>query len=243
MYSGFLLSQKSDLTSFMFSSLPPQSARMNFIIQYNAFVSEYLRIDRFDANKTLHDIFRAKIDELIGSEYASNEDENIISLYKNGDYEGLKRVKFAIDSKNLAVKFIQMIYVKEEQGLVFSSARLFENYVYEKISKRHPDKRVTFKQGLILVQKGGRNIIGVMPSFKHICKNSSHKASDEIRMAYHFASKNDIENVFIVFPKNRDFTKHIVVKNACANDIKLVPYSISSRLFYNKLEQKGQKCQ
>lgn len=240
MFFGFFLEngQINEQVPTIFKHLSQIDRNKIFITQFNAVVERELKIDTksLTNSKNLLKIFINKIDKLIENKELKTCDLSnyLIRLYSNNDLERLKST-FTKVPQHPAAKLIQMIWCKENQGVYFESSWLFCNYVYDKISRCHQDKEVTYEDGLIVVSRKGENLIAVMPSFKYVCMDKPHLADEEIKRAYKILERKDVNKFYIAFPKHDDFKKHIVVKQSerdTSSRLTLVPYAISHKIAY-----------
>lgn len=238
MFFGFNVNDDGvkEITPTLFDFATKEARRVFFVSQYNTCVKESFRISPLHVKgcANLHELFVKKIKHLSKDKTLPmcENSKKILYHFFAGDFVSMQKFCFA-RVENDAAKLAQMIYAKEDKGLCFEADMLFCNYVYEKIQKRHKDKKVVFKNGIITVFKDGREIIGVMPCFKYVNMQECEKADDEIKRAYALLDGGNLEKLFIAYPRNDEFTRHIVVKKS-HNDTKsrltLVPYSISHRV-------------
>ncbi len=242
MFFGFFI-QNDGFASLqiptIFKELSSCDRNKIFIAQFNAAADESLKISTKScfAKKDLLDIFNDKIRELLcdASHKRCELSDYLIGHFNTHTEYKLNRF-FTKVPTHPAAKLIQMMWCKENRGIYFESSWFFCNYVYEKISKCHYDKEITYKDGLILVTKNGENLVAVMPCFKYMNMNEPQLANEEIRKAYKMLEKINVGKFYIAFPKNEDFKRHIVVKqsdNDINSKLSLIPYSISHKIVYN----------
>lgn len=244
MYFGFFIYKDAvkELIPNLFSSMPKEEVRRIFITEYNAYVDEVFRINPQNVyeHESLKEIFDDKIQDLLSCEktITCENSKNILNAYEKKDFSQLEKLCLSKPIFSSA-KLIQMIYAKADKGLCFNASDMFCNFVYDKISKRHRDKNVTFENHLIIVEKDGNEIMGIMPYFKYMQKNDPHLADNEIQKAYEILSLRNIKRLFVAYPRNEDFTKHINVKCSLLEEkqLTLVPYSITHKVVYNSTNQ------
>jgi hypothetical protein len=154
----------------------------------------------------------------------------LIALFISGDFD---RLKVAIKTNASLPKLPQAmlifrIFSSENCGIMFDAKILFSEFVLEKIIRKNPDKAVYFKDDLIVIEKDGECLLNIMLCFKKFDKDKIYLAKDEIDEAWRKVAKENIKTLYIVFPKNSAFKRHIEVKNPCFADslVKLVPYTI-----------------
>lgn len=116
----------------------------------------------------------------------------------------------------------------------------FFDYVYYKIAQNTKNR---------FVEKGDKSIdiildkhpcIKVIPLCQEMDKNDLNIES-EVKKATNIIKQSEFQYVYFVYPKNKNFDKHIQIKipdleNTCSDYmVKLIPYSLT------RLQQKG-KC-
>ncbi|MBE0495825.1 MAG: hypothetical protein IBX45_05405 [Campylobacterales bacterium] len=129
----------------------------------------------------------------------------------------------------LTAKRIYRLFAKENPGMVFDASGLFLQFVYEKICKRNPDKNVYIEYDEIIIEEAGERVLSVVPCVKRVDKNNPKCVEEEISRAWKRLAQNGTRAVYLVFPRNQLFTRHIEVRQPyeqCAR-VKLVPYIIS----------------
>ncbi len=237
MYFGFHLDEDGvrEISPSVFGFASKKARRIFFITQFNACMDATFRLPlHICTNDNLHDVFVKKI-KLLANDKSFNMCKNsklILEYFFRGDFVGMEKFCFS-KLDHPSAKLAQMIYAKEDKGLCFDARILFSNYVYDKIHKIHKDKDISYDNDVIIVSKNGKDIMGIMPCFKYINPKEKEKVSEDIRKAYEMLERRDLEKLFIAYPRNEEFTKHIIVKKSqreLAPKLTLVPYSISHRV-------------
>ncbi|MDR0408481.1 MAG: hypothetical protein LBH45_06180 [Campylobacteraceae bacterium] len=225
----------------LFSAFPPKEQREFFINQYNYCVNKKERIDIKNnfCFFTLFEIFQNKI--FSGLRVKNRLYKNnlktfdaysavLISLFIKGDFDKLRAITKAnaFLPKISQAMLIFRIFSSENCGIMFNAKSLFSEFVSEKIARKNPDKNVYFKDDLIVVEKNSECLLGIMLCFKKFDKDKIHLAKNEIDEAWRKIAKGNIKSLYIVFPRNNAFKRHVEVKNPCFADhlVKLVPYTI-----------------
>lgn len=232
-----------EVTPSLFNYASKDECRKIFVTQYNSCVDKDLQIkpNKAQEHKNLHELFSAKITELIDDENLPTciLSKHIINNFQNREFHKLNALH--VNSPlHPAARLIQMIYAKEEIGLSFNASMLFSNYVYDKIYRLHRDKSVVFEDGLIIVKKDKNEIMGIMPSFKYVKMSKPHEMDSEIRKAFDILQRRNIEKLYIAFPKNQEFKKHIIVKQDEHDEssrLTLVPYAITHKIACNSMKK------
>lgn len=208
-----------------------------FVSQYNAYVQQEFRINPLHVKgcKTLLDIFKKKIDGLISDDSFPRcaFSKELIRLYTHQEFEKI-RVSQNILPTHIAAKFIFMVFANETNGLLFDGKDFFCNYVYDKVQKRHKDKSVLFYDDFMIMEFSKEQRVGIFPSFKRMNTYKPYLADEDIRRALRVLNDHALSKLFITYPKNSDFRKHIVVEHqVCKARLTLVPYAISHKIVYN----------
>ncbi|MDO5045405.1 hypothetical protein [Campylobacter sp.] len=227
-----------EITPSIFSKLSRSSRAKIFINLYNACVENELRIPKKYAKfeEGLEKIFLRRVDDLCKFSHQSFKKSSvfcpfsnvIIHAFRNGNLSDIPVLNCI--PKHSAAKLLLLL--KSQNGICFDANIMFSQFVYDKIRRKHFDKNVYFQDGIIFAEREGRKIFGVLPSFKEISKDRFHLANYEIARAFKALNENGFEKMFVVFPRNVNFSKHIEVETSCGayaheGRLKLVPYTIS----------------
>ncbi|MDR1284966.1 MAG: hypothetical protein LBJ88_02065 [Campylobacteraceae bacterium] len=225
----------------LFRPFSPKEQREFFINQYNCCVNDDERIaikNNFGCF-TLFEIFQNKILSELKVKNRLRENRLkvfdpysalLMELFVKGDFDKLERIikANALLPKLSQAMLIFRIFSSENCGIIFDAKTLFSEFVLEKVARKNPDKDVYFKDGLIVIEKNSERLLNIMLCFKRFDKDKIHLAKDEIDEAWRKVAKDNIKSLYIVFPRNSAFRRHIEVKNPCFADslVKLVPYTI-----------------
>jgi hypothetical protein len=227
----------------IFRSFCKKEQREMFINQYNLCVdkSECVSVQKELYTINLFDIFKNKImsDMSVKNPLRCNKlamfdpySATLAALFEKGEFEKLGALirGTAVMPRASWAKLIFRIFSPQSAGIVFDAKTLFSEFVLEKIARKNPDKSVCWQDGLITISKDGERLLSVMLCFKNFDKEKLDLISGEIEEAWRKVSKDNIKALYIVFPRNDAFRRHIEVKNPCFADssVKLVPYSIKN---------------
>lgn len=153
----------------------------------------------------------------------------IIKSYKTGNHELLKN-KISIPKLKAAQIYSQLIYNAYDFNLIF------RDFVFEKIAVRNKDKKIYYKNSLIIIEHENEKL-GIMTNFKKVNMHYLCDLKYDINNALNIKKMQNLQNLYIVCPRNMEFRKHIEIK--AQNDdyigIKIVPYTLSN------LNKKGRK--
>ena len=235
-----LLSDIGEITPNIFAKLDRLSRTKIFIALYNSGVESELKIPLSYAKfLNFKEIFEARINFLLREKCLNFKPADrfcissniIINAYLKGDFSKIKFI--AKEPKMAAAKMIKMLYVSGKFEFCIDAAQMFYQFVYDKIRAKHFDKNVYFQDGIIFAEQGGRKLFGVMPCFKEITKERFHLANYEIARGFEALSGGEFDRMFIVAPRNANFSRYIEVKRecGCGGSLRLVPYTISHHIF------------
>ncbi|MFV0481542.1 MAG: hypothetical protein ACK5LP_06125 [Campylobacteraceae bacterium] len=230
-------------TPALFKNLPRSERRRLFLSQYNFCVdsAERIKIKVNIKQNTLFETFNKQIlSRLKNQNRLSPHPKNIlfdvysailIKLFTCKEYEKIKEIvdKNIITPKYSKAKLIHRIFAGERSGIVFDAKSLFGQFVFERIKIRNKNRKVSIKDDLIVIEDENRKcLLAVMLCFKEMTKDKIHLAKEEINQGWNYISKSDVPALYLVFPKNEFFKRHIEIKNPCFTNssLKLVPYCI-----------------
>lgn len=113
---------------------------------------------------------------------------------------------------------------------------MFRFFVYNRILKQNRDKNVYIKNDLIIIESYGLKF-GVKTHFRAVNLADLSALKCNIFGALCLKNSEKLDKLYLVFPRNVNFKKHIEIKsqNNVNMGIKLVPYTLNNSL-------KGQKC-
>ena len=235
---GFL-SGIGEITPSIFSGLDRIDKTRIFLILYNCCAQNGLKIPLIYAYSglNLEEIFLKRIKDLCEFKnlsrskissfcFASNA---VICAYRSGKFDDIPPL--AVSSKHPVAKLI--LLVKSQNGICFDADTMFSQFVYDKINAKHFDKNVYFQDGIIFAEQDGRKLFGVVPCFKEITKERFHLANREIARGFEALSGGEFDKMFIVAPRNANFSRYIEVRWECGRgeSLRLVPYTISHHIF------------
>lgn len=111
----------------------------------------------------------------------------------------------------------------------------FFEYVYKKISRNTKNRFVEKNEQSIDIILSNHPSIKVVPVFTNMNKNKL-SIDNEVKIACDVVINSEFKYVYFVYPKNKEFNKHIQVKIPILEDtcndyvIKLIPYSLNDIL-------------
>ena len=126
--------------------------------------------------------------------------------------------------------------VSLRSGLLLNGDDAFRNFVFCKIALRNAGAQLQLvgKSGeLIVVRKGGFSL-GVVTSFKKILPQNPAIYDNDIRKALELCHGANLDAVYLVYPKNENFNRHVEIKSECFKGnfiMKLVPYKLTDKIY------------
>ncbi|RBQ28119.1 hypothetical protein [Aliarcobacter vitoriensis] len=152
---------------------------------------------------------------------------NIINSYLNNGISGV------ISATNLipVAKLISVCFVQNCFQLLIDKDLLFHEFVLDKIKKLHGNRKVIDLGDSIGIKVQNSIGIKVYTSWKHI-ETTKPNIKSELDNAIKSIKKGEFYQIYLAYPKNKQFTKHIPVyvdelKNR-EYQIKAIPYSFRS---------------
>jgi len=116
------------------------------------------------------------------------------------------------------------------------SQESFFNFVFEKIARDTKNRFVTKNCDSIDIEPFNSSPVRVIPIHKEIDMKNLN-ITQEIQRAKEIILNNNIPQIYLVYPKHDNFTKHIQIKlqeldDTCSEEyiIKVIPYSLNSIL-------------
>ena len=126
--------------------------------------------------------------------------------------------------------------VSLRSGLLLNGDDAFRNFVFCKIALRNAGAQLQLvgKSGeLIVVRKSGFSL-GVVTSFKKILPQNPAIYDNDIKKALELCRGANLDAVYLVYPKNENFNRHVEIKSECFKGnfiMKLVPYKLTDKIY------------
>lgn len=134
---------------------------------------------------------------------------------------------------NMAVNLIDIF---EEQGCSFylDGNKIFKNFVSNKIITNNKSKKIDVKSDSIDIESEDNSFKTRIFTFWEFINSKSLQIDKHIQKAVNCINSGDFKQIYLVYPKNENFDKHIKIKTdgiTCSEyEIKLIPYSLRSTL-------------
>ena len=138
-----------------------------------------------------------------------------------------------VNSKNLlpVAKLISHCFVNNKIQLLIDKDLLFHEFVLEKLKKLHKDKEVKDLGNSISIKQKDVCALKIYTSWKSIQRKNPNIQS-EVDNAIKVINKGEFNQVYLIYPKDSDFTRHIPVYvdelKYKTYQIKAIPYSLRS---------------
>lgn len=132
-----------------------------------------------------------------------------------------------------AAKLISYCFINNNMQLLIDKHLLFHEFVLDKISKLHPTKDVVDLGDSISLKEKGVCAVRIYTSWKNINRKKPN-IKEELEDAIKCIKKGEFNQVYLAYPKDNGFTKHIPVYVDELKDgtyqIKAIPYSLRSAI-------------
>ncbi|TKX30575.1 hypothetical protein [Campylobacter estrildidarum] len=227
----FGFEQDKEIIPQVYNFLDKQELIMTFLIQYNSCVEDEMKIPLIYGKnaKNIQDAFKNFIEDISNVNFGKIK--IVFKCHLSKTRKGL-----IFKTKKLENYNLKQILKNYTYGLCFNAQKLFNDYVYDKISKQNPNKTVNQKDDLIIVDKK----YAILTLCKKINKHNL-EIENEIHRSLTLIRENNFSKFYIVCPRNENFTRFIEIKHFLYDlnktMLKLVPYKISNQLI------RRNKCQ
>ncbi len=229
----FGFDDKREFIPQVYSSLCKQELVKTFLIQYNASVDSVLKIPLSYARSTkdLKMPFQNFLQDLIHMPFGKIKNINKNLTLSISYFQKRKGLIFKTKIfRNVDILRLLRAYLR---GICFDSQVLFDFYVYDKISHQNQNRSIVQNDNLIIID----NKIAVLPLCKEVDLQNLN-IENEIQKISKFIYQNHFDQIYIVCPRNKNFTHFIQIKHFLCDlnktMLKLVPYSITNKLIRRK---------
>ena len=118
-------------------------------------------------------------------------------------------------------------------GVLLNVGEAFSDFVFSKIALRNAGAEIELKNELIIVRKSGFSL-GVIANFRSMLVSNPMLYDNDIKKVLELCRGANIDAVYLVYPKNENFTRHIEIKSECFKGnfiMKLVPYKLTDKIY------------
>ena len=196
---------------------------------FNIFATKIIRNIKFDLYLPL------KIKK-IDVEKSNKINSFLKKIEKNDE---IKNVNFSIlntleeSNINTAIKLINILE-DCDYSLFLDGEKIFKNFVSHKVLRSDGSREVYINNDSIDVISQENNFATKIFTFWQLLDSDDLKIDEHIQKAVKCIETTEFRQVYLVYPKNDKFNKHIQVKTKNINvdeyEIKLIPYSLRSTL-------------
>lgn len=137
--------------------------------------------------------------------------------------------------KNIDIA-VNLIDIFEESGCSFylDGNKIFKNFVSNKIIKNNESKKIDINIDSIDIVSEENSFKTKIFTFWEFINSKSLQIDKHIEKAVNCINSGDFKQIYLVYPKNENFDKHIRIRTEgiiCNEyEIKLIPYSLRSTL-------------
>ena len=248
---GFVQDMDYLINSDKFNDRSSQS--MLFLEFYNTQVDQKLRFKKseifFFSKIALKDVFVIKICSMLGivpipynnnQSKKENYNQNIQFNVKLNSFLSAVRIpkqyfKIDIDIKN-ALRLIDLIDGKN-LNFRLDANDAFKKFILNKLLKDQKTRYIEHSHNSISIIPSYEEPLMIYP-FWELVANNQPLIDEHIKRAVDCIRKSEFKQVYLVYPKNENFEKHIEVKikefeesHTCSEyKVKVIPYSLRSIL-------------
>ena len=123
--------------------------------------------------------------------------------------------------------------VSLRSGVLLNAREAFSDFVFSKIALRNAGAEIELKNELIIVRKNGFSL-GVIANFRSMLVSNPMLYDNDIKKALELCRGANLDAVYLVYPKNENFNRHVEIKSECFKGnfiMKLVPYKLTDKIY------------
>lgn len=131
---------------------------------------------------------------------------------------------------------VSLINIFEESGcsLFLDGNKIFKNFVSNKIIRNNDSKKIDVNNDSIDIVSEENSFRTKIFTFWEFINTKSLQIDKHIQKAVNCINNSDFKQIYLVYPKNENFDKHMRIRTdeiTCGEyEIKLIPYSLRSTL-------------
>ena len=225
--------------------------RIMFLKFFNQEVSCDLRFTKKELytcrKNTLFKVFAMKVYKQLGftQNYSKAFTFDLQTSLKINSFEkkvkselGLKlKNRFLLNTLDSNIKTaLKLIDIFEESGcsLYLDGNKIFKNFVSNKIIRNNESKKIDINFDSIDITSEEHSFKTKIFTFWEFISSKNLQIEKHIKKAVDCINSTDFKQIYLVYPKNENFNKHMRIRTqgiACGEyEIKLIPYSLRSTL-------------
>lgn len=141
------------------------------------------------------------------------------SIYFNPDF------KMLYGYTHPSIDLIQLIFNGKEVEMMLDLNEIFARTVFNRI-KKEEDKVVTLDMPYIHISQHGMTT-RLYPKWKHINPKKLEQNHRDINEGFLQLQNEEIDQCYLVYPKTDSFQRHITIRDALSQELKMIPYSFT----------------
>lgn len=225
--------------------------RLMFLKFFNQEVACSMRFSKEELksckDKSLFEIFQQKIIKNLKFDSYISEPIKEINIQFTKKVENFyKKTKCTKPLKSFSLKndlhesnidlALNLIDILEECDYSFylDGEKIFKNFVSNKILKNNVSKEICVNSDSIDIKTASEFSDTKIFTFWKLLDSNDLQIDDHIKKAVNCIETSEFKQVYLVYPKNEKFNRHIKIKSdeikSSEYEIKLVPYSLRSTL-------------
>lgn len=224
-----------------------QAMRQLFLNLINCMIPDNCRFNKYEqkyfAKYNLNIAFKSKVKSLrpFSNVFITKPQQaKSFKLCKNStliinSFDSILASRSLVSNSNLVpiANFINFSFNKNKFELLIDKDFLFHEFIIKKLKKIHPDKMIIDEGNCVSIVKDKKVVLKLYNSWKTIDKKKPN-IKTELDNAIKDINKKPKNDIYLIYPKNKNFDKHIELKVVGIKDnkykIKIIPYSLRSIL-------------
>jgi len=225
--------------------------RTMFFELYNSYMDDSISFTKkeYGGEDNIYETFRKKISRMlpvpipfVDNRYLSKSKKIVIDITGTHIINAfLEKEDILVVKRPLLVvaKLIRLLHCSHRPHLFFDLNSAFKNLVQKRIKKVNKNSLVLLKENSILVDHCKSNLDStvIIPCYEHISSGNIQNiksVQNGISEACRQINENGIKSIYLVYPKNDNFKKHIQIDlgdrvSLMSHEykVKVIPYSFS----------------
>ncbi len=110
---------------------------------------------------------------------------------------------------------------------------LFSHHIYSRVKKQNPDRSIDKKDDFIVINgEESEDSLHLYPRWRDVGVSVQSDVCEDVNFAINLLETKQCKHIYLLFPKNEHFRKHIPIKiphleaQGLEYTLKLVPYKI-----------------
>lgn len=226
-----------------------EKLRHLFLDLTSSLVEEYYTFSKYEqkilSKYLLKDIFEYKINTMKPFSYIKifkRSEKFSFCLHSTliiNNYMNQKNKSYIFANSKLLglARIISTCYSKNKLEVFFDINLLFHEFVLKRVKKLHKHKQVLDNGDSICILNKDSSPLKIYTSWKNI-NTKELNIEDELNTAINSIKQSEFKQVYLVYPKIKDFSRHIKIEveelENTTYQIKVIPYSLRSIIRKNK---------